>query len=130
MVFDEIDQTIRDWLYAREMVRRIGFGADDIFFAVHPTGWMIENGVEKKHNKPTVILRIQAQGLTFNWTIGTTEIPDEKIQEAFERACEIWNSTPDDPERDHAFKTSIVFRQGVGLLQALKDKGFTIQRVN
>lgn len=130
MAFDEIDPTIRDWLYAREMARRIGFGADDIIFAVHSTGWMITQGVETKHNKPVIILRIQAQGLVFNWDIGTTEIPDEKIQDAFERACEIWNRTPDGPERDIAFKTSVIFRQGVRLMQALRDKGFTIPRVN
>jgi hypothetical protein len=112
------------------MVRRIGFDDSNILFVVHPTGWMIENGVEIKHNKPVVVLRILAQGLTFNWDIGITEVSDSQIKQAYDQACDIWNSVPDGPERDFAFKTSDIFRQGVGLLKALIDKGFTIPRVD
>lgn len=125
-VFDNIDPTIRDWLYAREIMRRLGFGPDEIFFAVHPLGWMIENGKEIKHNKPVIVCRVQAQGLEFNWDIGITEVPDNQIEEAFEKACEIWNTTPDGPERDRAFKSSMPFRSAIPMMGAMKNKGFVL----
>lgn len=129
-MFEHIDPTIREWLFAREVMRRIGFAPDEIFFAVHPVGKMIENGVHVNYNKPTIVLRVEAQGLEFNWTIGPTEVPNEQLESCFERACDDWNNGCNGPEIDQAFKSSKPFRQAIPVMQAMVTKGFVIRKWN
>ena len=74
-----IDATLLEWLYARELARQLGFTPDELFFVIRPKGKsFIEKGVIYTHDKPCLILLIKAQGKEFTWTIGETDIPDEK----------------------------------------------------
>lgn len=130
-MFEHIDPTIREWLYAREMMRRLGFAPDEIFFVVNPPGkQIIENGILLYTDKVFIVLRVQSQGLDFNWTIGPTDVPDSQIESHFERAINAWNSADNSPELDFAFTSSRPFSQAVGLMNALHAKGFVLRRWN
>lgn len=125
-----IDPTLREWLFAREMMRRLGFSADDLFFVVHSKGGVIfdDAGREVEIHKPFLSLVLKAQGKEFHWTIGPTDIPDHAIMKAYEEVCEVWNSGP--PELFDGFLNSRVFRQKVQLVTALHEKGFVVRQWN
>jgi len=113
------------------MMRRLGFAPEEIFFVVNPPGKvMIENGTVVTTDKFTIVLRVEAQGLEFNWTIGETEVPDQLLEAHFEKACEDWNRACDTPELDSVFKASDPWFRRVGLVQALHSKGFVIRAWN
>lgn len=131
MIFRDIDLTVKDWLFAREIMRRLGFAPDEILFVVNPPGkQMIENGMIVSCDKLTIVLQVRAQGLEFNWTIGPTDVPDDQIQSHYERACHEWNSACDSPDLDLAFTSSAPFRARIALVQALHSKGFVLGRWN
>lgn len=120
----EVDPTIREWLFAREMLRRLGFSSDELFMAVHPTGKVLLDGQRHDLDKPTLFLRVEAQGKQWSWTIGPTDLPVEQIQDHFEAAAAFWNAGGFAPD---SLSRSAVFAQKVDLVQALYAKGFRLE---
>lgn len=117
---------MREWLCAREIMRRLGFPADDLFFACQPAGLVVENGVHADLGKPVIMLLLKTQKKQFSWIVGTVDIPAEKVEQAFADACELWNTSPDDDWRDQAFFNSMAYAKKIDLLQVLKQKGFSL----
>lgn len=119
----DLDPSMREWLFAREVMRRLGFSADDLYFACQPAGRVIEQGVAFELEKPVILLSLKAQGKQFTWTIGTVDIPVDKIEQAYIDACELWNY-PDTSWRDPLWIQSIAFQRKIELVTMLKSKGF------
>lgn len=121
-----MDPTIREWLFAREMVRRLGFAAEDIYFVVQSSGLVVERGQMLDLGKPAIGLELRTQNRVFLWTIGGVDLALDKIEPAYQAACELWN----DPARSETefpheeFIASRPFEQRIGLIQALQSKGF------
>lgn len=118
-----------EWLFAREALRRLGFTADELFFACQPAGKIIENGVAVDLQKPVILLVLKAQGKQWSWTIGTVDIPVDKIEQAYVDACGLWNQ-PDIGWRDPLWVRSMAFHQKVALVAELKSRGFTFEDRN
>lgn len=116
-----------EWCFAREVCRRIGFTADEIFFSCSPTGVVCEpDGTLLYFNGPVIALVLRRGDLTFTWTIGPIDLPADQVEEAYERACEVWNE-------GHAaniaeFRESRPFQQAVPLMLALQRKGFSLRQ--
>jgi hypothetical protein len=123
MTHEDIDPAIREWLYAREALRKLGFLADDLFFACQREGRVIENGVAINLNKPVIMLVLKTQGKQWSWTIGTVDIPVDKIERSYTEACELWNQGR--IWRDDDWLASMAFQNRVGLVAELKSKGFS-----
>lgn len=121
-----MDPTIREWCYAREVMRRLGFAAEDIFFQVHTksVGAIIAGLRVVPMKGPVVSLVLRAQGKEFVWTIGDTELPADKIQAAYLDACRRWNDG-NDPELNAGFQLSRAFGDRIALLEALRAKGIS-----
>lgn len=120
----DVDPTIRDWLYAREMLRCLGFSPDELFFAVAPDGNIALPGELPILGMPVIILELRAQGRQFRWTIGQTAVPLADLDAAYEAACALWNAGTDVAGFDAEFETSWPMQQKVGLVAALHEKGF------
>jgi hypothetical protein len=130
--FADIDPTIREWLCAREMLRRLGFQPDEIVFAVKADGQVVDaSGYAMGPGRPVILLLLKTQGREFTWIIGPTDLRVESIQQAFDEACEFWNrSLGDDPSWERFFKSSQAGASGVQLLVALQGKGIRIPKEN
>ncbi len=122
-----MDPVIKEWAYAREVMRRFGFPADDLYFHVSDAGTVTLDGVDYKVNRLVVSLVLNSQDKTFVWTIGLSNLPSkEEVHEAYLRLCETWNSQKDESEFMEAFEKSDSYKQTVPLAKALHDKGFVI----
>lgn len=124
----DVDPTIRDWIYASEMLRRLGFSADEIFFAVAPDGNVAspDQPVPVRSGLPVVVLELRAQGKTFRWTIGQTAVALADLEAAHRDACAIWNGGTDADALHAGFAASHPMQQKVGLLVALRAKGLVL----
>jgi len=122
----DVDPTIREWLYAREVLRRLGFSPDELFFAVVPDGKIVTPGQPMTPGVPVVVLELRAQGKQFRWTIGPTAVPLADLEAAYEGACALWNSGSDAASFDAEFGSSQPMRQKVHLLATLREKGFVL----
>jgi hypothetical protein len=126
MKASDVDPTIREWLYAREMLRRLGFSPDDLFFAVAPSGNVLTLGQPMTIGTPVITLELRAQGKTFEWTIGPTAVPLAKLEAAYRDACALWNAGSDAAVFDAEFRSSRPMQRKVGLGAALREKGFEL----
>ncbi len=120
-----MNETLLEWLYAREMLRRLGFTPDEIFFVVYPSGRLVVDGAGPINmGAPIIALEVRRGSLVFKWTIGVMDVPAADIEPMFEQACDDWNAGRLD---DHqAFLRSKVMAQSVDLLVALRSKGFVL----
>jgi hypothetical protein len=120
-----IDPMLKEWCYAREVLRRMGFSADELFFAVASSGKILEQGEVIDLGKPAIAVEVKAQGLSFVWTIGGLDIPKDEIEDRYREACELWNAG--DPQfNDDGFFASHSFGRHVELATALYAKGFRL----
>ena len=92
MTLNELNPTIRTWLYAREVMRRLGFTADELIFAINPSGRVSHGDAETDYGQPVIFVRLEAQGKMFNWTIGPIDLPAEEIEPAMKVSCDVWNT--------------------------------------
>lgn len=124
----DMDPMILDWCYAREAIRRLGFPAEDIYFAVNSSGNVLDasSGVATSLGGPVIALVLRSQGREWIWTIGATKLATKDIEPAYHAACEFWNARPADPGWDARFKASRIFAQRHGLLASLRSKGFAL----
>lgn len=122
----DVDPTIRDWLYAREMLRRLGFSPDELFFAVAPNGNVSTPPELPILGVPVIVLELHAQGRQFRWTIGQTAVPLADLEAAYKAACELWNSGSDAASFDAEFRASDPMQQKVALVATLREKGFVL----
>lgn len=123
----DIDPVVMDWIYAHEMLRRLNFTADELFFACGEPAGIIEDG--EVHDLPDgtlVQMVLKAQGLEFRWTIGSTLLSVEDTEKVYLSAAQWWRCLPADYP-DDGLRASRPFQQSVGLLLALKRKGFSIR---
>jgi hypothetical protein len=125
-----IDPVIVEWAYAREVMRRLGFQPDELFFSVHANPVGPTEVIDSRTGKmiavkgPVINLIVGAQGKTFTWTIGTTDLTAKELQKAYETLCSVWNSNEDDDLS--AFKASTPFKNRLRIIKALQDKGFRL----
>lgn len=123
MIEAEVDPTMREWMFAREMLRQLGFASDELFMAAHPSGKVLEGGRRHDLGKPTLFLRVEAQDKQWTWTIGPTDLPTDQIRDHFETAAALWNAGGFALE---GLARSAVFAQKVALVHALHSKGFRL----
>jgi hypothetical protein len=115
-----------EWLFAREVARRLGFTPDELYFAVSPSGRVLDvaTGMVSEYQQPIIGLQICRDGITFGWTIGPIDLPLDKIQGAYEAACAAWNRG--EIASHEAFLVSRPCRQAVQLMTALRAKGLRL----
>ncbi len=121
-----MNPTLLDWLFAREVLRRLGFTPEELFFACYPSGVIVEDGVPVDLGAPIVSIEIRRGQLRFKWTIGTIDMTEAQIEAAFTAACHAWNAG-DGPFSHAEFLASRPFQQAIPLMHALAAKGFTIK---
>lgn len=123
-----MNPTLLHWLYAREMLRRLGFLPEEIFFTVSPSGRLLDVNLGIIDlNYPIIAVEIRRGDLRFVWTIGTIEMPADQIEAAYQAACSAWNHGG--VATDEEFFASEPMRQAVPLLMALRAKGFVIEQL-
>lgn len=129
MTAADVDPTIMNWLYAREVMRRIGFTPDEIHLEVGTPDKLIDgNGdiVDNPTRAPVVQVLVKRGELAFRWTMGTTAVAYDQLQAHFEMAANAWNENSLGTT-DLDFLMSMPMRQSVALLRALQSKGFDLQ---
>lgn len=121
------DPTIRDWMYAREMLRRLGFTPDELYFEVAPSGVVVNTvtGEKKDLGGPIISLTILRGEQRFAWTIGATALPLATIEDAYRNACERWNLHTSEWSLAE-FRASRPMREATNLIVALREKGFDL----
>lgn len=120
-----ISPVLLDWLFAREVVRRLGFAPEEVFFVVNPSGRVQEGDRVIDIGMPVIGLQIVRGELTFMWTIGGLDLPPDRIQAAYERACAAWNADCLGFSQGD-FLSSRPARQSMELMVALQAKGFRL----
>lgn len=121
---ETMHETIREWLCAREVLRRLGFSADELFFSVYTSGQAIEGGRVIDVDMPFITLEIVRPDKKFTWTIGAVKGTRDEIQAVYEAACEAWNNGGGPSHAE--FIASRPVRQATNLIGALRRKGFAI----
>lgn len=117
-----------EWLYSREVMRFLGFDANDLFFMVNENAPSIidrSTGLVAKVDGTVVSLVLRAQDKEFLWSIGVTKMSKNELQSEYERLCEHWNSgeLKDDIQN---FRSSVQVKSIKRLIQTLEDKGFVL----
>lgn len=102
---------IDEFLAAREMLRKLGFAADELTFVI-----------SGKSCPYTIGLLLRSQGLEFIWTLGQADSADD-AQQAYVSACERWNGGSDEDNR-RVLLGSQAWTMRVELCAALRTKGF------
>lgn len=99
-----------EWVYAREVLRRLGFLPDELFFSVS--------------NSSVISLVLKTQNKDFIWTIGVSKLPPDALVKMYEELCETLNSGG---EWDVvAFHASLPYLLTEAVSEALQDKGFIL----
>lgn len=122
------DPTIREWMYAREMLRRLGFTPDELYFEVAPSGVVVNTvtGEKKDLGGPIISLTILRGQQRFAWTIGATALPLATIEDAYRNACELWNRHDANEWSLAEFRASRPMREAASLITVLREKGFDL----
>lgn len=126
MTPEDLDPGMREWLCAREIMRRLGFPADDLYFACQLAGLVIEDGVFADLGKPVIMLLLKTQNKEFSWIVGTVDTPADKVDQTYIDACELWNTSPDSGWRDRMYFASMAYAKKIDLVKILKQKGFSL----
>lgn len=120
-----ISPIMLEWLFAREVVRRLGFAPDEIFFVVNDTGRVQEGDRVVDLGMPVIGLQLVRGGLTFLWSIGGINLAPDRVHAAYERACALWNAGEIDVNHGD-FLASRPARQAIRVMMALQAKGFRL----
>lgn len=125
MTIDDIDPAIREFLFAREAMRRLGFAAEELYFVADTSGSVEDRvtGQVTHYGDPLIGLQLKAQGREWNWVVGLCKLPKDQIAKAFEAAVEIWNRGDVMFER---WEQSLAFQNRVLLVTTLMACGFVI----
>lgn len=109
--------SVRDCVFAFEVLRRIGFPADEIYAGV---GNIIGEG-------RCAIMVLRSAGREWTWTIAQLEIDDAKFQRLWAEAGEAWNRLP--PHDDAwGFHGSRIDAMGAIVVASITAKGIPIPR--
>lgn len=103
-----------EFLAAREMMRKLGFTADELTFVI--------SGQTCPY---TIGLLLRAQGLEFIWTLGQADNADD-AQLAYVAASKRWNDGSDEENR-RVLLGSQAWTKRVELCTALMTKGFLLR---
>lgn len=121
------DAALMNFLWAWEVMRRIGFRPDEIYMVVVPPGRSVQElpgSPVQRHATPTIGLEIRRDdGKTFRWVIGPTALALDDIEPEYERAIAAWNANDLEGTTGDDFKRSLPFKHGVAVVQALQAKG-------
>lgn len=108
---------LREAVAYHEAFRKLGYSADDIFFATWPGG------------EAQVILRVGSfprGACEFSCDCGNIGMSQEAARVAWEAACEAWNTTMTAEERAALWDESTARREAVMLVFAMAAKGFDV----
>jgi len=119
------DNALREWLWAWEVLRRLGFQGDELHFIHGPPGRYSEDGGRtfKVSELPLIAIEARRRGQRFTWVIGGTTIPEDKISEMYEAACDAWNNGSIEGMTMDDFKKSASFKNGTAALLVVTQKG-------
>jgi hypothetical protein len=117
-----------DWCYAREVLRRLGFLPDEIYFAALPPGGthVDPDGTTNHYPYPMIGVEIRRGAQKFLWTIGLVEVPFVELDQMYQDACAKWNAGDPCIGGELAFRRSRPALQTAPLMVALRAKGFEI----
>jgi hypothetical protein len=108
---------VRDCIFAHEVLRRIGFPANEIYAGVANIV-----GVGR-----AAVMVLRSAGRQWTWTIGRLEMPDLEFQRLYEEAGEAWNRL--DPAGDvWGFHGSDIDARGAVVIASIVSKGIPIPR--
>jgi hypothetical protein len=125
------DAVILEWLFAWEVMRRLGFPSAELFFLIAKPGTEVlqpDGSLAYVTTGTLITLHVIAQDKTFDWTIGETPLsPDEAI--AAHGAAVSWWLTLSLPEwRASGYFSSRVLASGPSVAMALVNKGFVLPK--
>lgn len=111
---DAITPVLREALAAFEVWRKMGYPAEQIFFACDRDGYI------------AMILR--PDKVTFTYACGRTKMTREEATAAWAKAAEIWNTGLTGDERKHIYESSYIRKNVVGLLAGMTRKGLRVKK--
>jgi hypothetical protein len=116
---------VQNWFFAREMMRRLGFAAQDLFLGVHPA--------QRHANGPKVTLIglvLRTQGKEIEWHVGIVEEPPEVLAPRYDAEwIPAWNANQVDPGMDN-YRCSWALTFGVPLMLKIQSLGLRIPGKN
>jgi hypothetical protein len=121
-----------EWCYAREVLRRLGFSPDEIYFAALPPGGthVDPDGTHHYYEHPLIGVEVKRGGLKFLWTIGVVEVPFAELEAMYRDACERFNAGDPVFGGELVFLSSYPAQVTRELVAALRAKGFDVQGPN
>lgn len=118
----EIHPTIKEWLFEREVMRRLGFTPDEIKFEAYESG-KVTGSVEQDFGMPVIGVLVQRGERVFRWLTGPVPMTPIELRAAYDVAVKAWNDGAVDPDGT-GFEQSCARRDVVQVATALMAKGF------
>jgi hypothetical protein len=113
----EINPVLKEALFAHEVLRSLGFEADEIFLLFDPDD-------EPEYE---IGVGLRTQGKSFNWGIGLIiNHAGEDIPKAWTEAVNLWNATDPEDDSEWKYKESESFAHAAGVYLKLKLMGFDV----
>lgn len=109
-----MNQVMKEWAYAREVLRCLGFLPDELFFSVT--------------NSSVVSVVLKSQEKNFTWVIGISHLSSEELVTEYKKLCDVWNSGG--AWNVTEFLDSKPFKQKEAVIIALQNKGFVLPATN
>jgi hypothetical protein len=121
---------VANWMFAREMFRRLGFEAENLWMASHAVTDDVGAIVE---NVAVIGVVLRTQDKEFEWAIGLVEASTERLAVLYEEWVATWNAGNVFKDKGtwlDIFFTSWAFDKRWELLAALQADGFVIPKVD
>ena len=110
MKLSDFPPAVQEALGYHEALRKLGFSADNIFFAVDPSG--------------RAQVHLKKEGRSFTIDVGFLYGSQEVVRATWTHACEAWNKEASDQERDALWYKSHALAHAAPFVIALHARGF------
>lgn len=120
------DAALMNFLWAWEVMRRIGFAPAEIMMVIVPPGGTVKDtpsSPARIYDRPVIACVVRRGAKEFKWIVGPTTIPDDKLSAAYEEAVTAWNNGTIEGAEVEDFRKSVPFRMSTTVLMLLNQKG-------
>lgn len=118
---------IRQWAFAREMLRRLGFAAADLYMSTTPVCG--KNGVVDPA-RTAIGLVLKTQDKQLEWMIGWVDATPDRVATYYDELVDTWNQGGFDLVGGYdVFTSSWAMSNGIEVMLVLRKVGFEIPNV-
>lgn len=120
MKYDKISPILRKFIGSREAFRRLGFSADDLYFAISPSA-RLKGAIGG-------FVKLLTQGKEFVLELGPVEGNSDGLIAEYKRFCAAQDKVSQ-ADMDRMWQESEPFQDKAGFVLALLAKGFVFPRM-